>query len=401
MKKLILISLFISGSLFAQSETTISEREMSSSFTRPKSLKALSLTLQGSYQENPGQVDKETAASNGFVPKQLQSETLELNLSTKWLFKPLKKLILIDTFKINSLFHNPGSGQDRLPFEDRVELKNDLVGVYVLNRNNQIGNLLRTNFVRGNSFQISDLPGIQELNDNHYMIQNMLFYQHKFARNLSTRFNFGGKLIDYEDAYSGFSGAAGEQNDHIAGIITIENKWVIDKNAVLKIPLSFRREFYKNRIALNSNGTFNTTGALKERDDLEIYEAGLEFLIRMNDFRLTTGVTAVQQTDNIQGGRSYEGYRAKIEATVPTEEFELTAHLNLNDFEYDTALVNSTLTGSSFWREKGYSYGAKGKVFVNSHISLMISAQKQVARDNFFAGNFENDIFQLGLEYKL
>ncbi len=391
-----LIFLILSPTLFAKPTSVIKSDEDS---FRPKNLKKFDIQLQSSFQTNPGKVDQDLAESRGFDSRNIRSESIGINLETKWLFKPAKKLILLDTFSINTLFYS--SQADRLPFKDQIEVTNDLVGVYILNKKNQLGNLLRTTFNQGNSFQISDRPSIQELNQTHYMIQDVMFYQYKFNKTFSSRLNLGGKLTDYEDSYSSFTGASGEQNDHLAAIISIDNQFKINKRVNLKLPLSYRREIYKNRIALTSEGAFNTTSPVKERDTLEVYEIGAAVEIYFPEFQVTSSLTRVQQNDLVSGGRDFQGLRAGLELATQIDLLELKGTLAFNDFDYQSALVNPSDPNSENWEDKGYTLGFGAKYPVSEKMQLQLSAQKEVAEDNFFAGKFDNDIYQLGIEYRL
>ena len=401
MKLLSFLLLFFIQNTYSQSASTLSN-EVDEQWNRPKNLKSLKISLKGSTQNNPGLIDQGAAESKGISKDRLSSELIELGLTTKWLFKPIKKLILIDTIELEGkIFTNIENDSSSLPFQNQYKINNDLIGVYILNKNNQVGNFLRTNFVQGNSFEVNfNKDGIQELNDNHFVVQNMLFYQYRFNKSFSSRINAGAKLTDYKASYSSFDGAEGEQEDNLASVISIENKIKVSNLITLKVPLSYRKEYYKNKIATNRNGTFDT-GPIRERETLEVFEVGPELNFNFKNLQLTTGVSIVRQEDVVQGGRDYKGYRARVEASTQIEEIQLSGSLSLNDFKYSNALIDLNQPDGRKWREKGYSLTTSAKVPLDKNLNLVLAAQKDVAKDNFFAGKYNNEIYQMGLEFNL
>jgi len=408
MLKIILIGFFISIPLFSQEGRLEGQSEsgFGFDFSRPQWVKNFSVEAKSSYESNYLNISKENLSeikNINFKDQTLSS--MLLGLKTKFLFKPFEKYILINNFSVDAEVTQFSSELSDSNFsKPSLRVVNDLIGIIPLNSKHQLGHLIRASYVKDQSIEINAEIGkdvtAQIINQDHVLGALNLFYQYKVGKFWTTRLDSGLRITSYENDYSSFTEVKGEKSDSLESSLSLKNNFNFSREFNFFVPVSYFKTYYRNRAALGSDGYFITSGAVA-RDQLEkrTITPGFKLRTPLGDFALSQGL--IWHKDLNYGGRSYNGTLASFNYSLSLMEDKHVFYLEYEqiDLDYDQALDENREARRDKIQKYAANYTLK-KVF-NSSFDINVGYQYHNLQEGYLGGKFENEIYQIGLNYQL
>ncbi len=395
MKKLILSMLIVGSSL--------SFSKGLSEYSLPKWVKGVSFTLEPKFDSNLFQINEDILNNELTDPNDGILKT-SLGLKTKFLFKPSKKYILINTLKADGVFEYFSNLSDKF-LRDEFSVSNSLVGVIPLSKKVQLGHVFYIAANQSQSFEYRDENSeteVKSIENDHMNYSGTFFISSKFNKVLKTSLDLGVGLLDFSNDYSSYSVVSGEQNDSLQRNVKLNNQFKFGKNLVIDTPISYSKAYFRNRSALESNGGFKSSG-FAPADIIEKFSflPKVSLNTPVGNFYSSFGIA--NQKDLVFGGRSFDGNKLMFGYSLSF----LKDHRVFVDYDLSQ---NNYLTGIDFSDSDGLiredkitklSLGYNLTKAFSSPIDLNLKYTYLDSDNGSYGGSFDSNMISSSLTYNL